>query len=61
MRRRAVLVGLFAAPLARRVLAEEGPRIAILPSGFPNRAPIHFLFEELRALGYEDGRRSAVS
>jgi putative ABC transport system substrate-binding protein len=59
MRRRAVIAGLVAAPLATRALAKEQPRISILHSGYPNRTPIHLLFAELRELGYED-RRSAT-
>src|ERR1700751_5148225 len=59
MRRRAVIPGLVAAPLATRALAKEQPRISILHSGYPNRTPIHLLCAELRELGYED-RRSAT-
>ena len=60
MRRRAVLVGLLAFPLVRRVAAKERPRISILHSGFPNRTPIHLLVEALRALGYEDGSTATI-
>ena len=41
-------------------LAEERPRIAILHSGFPNRTPIHLLFEALGRLGYEHGRTATI-
>jgi putative ABC transport system substrate-binding protein len=60
MRRRTVLAGLVAAPLATRALAKEQPRISILHSGYPNRTPIHLLFAELRDLGYEDGRSATI-
>jgi putative ABC transport system substrate-binding protein len=46
--------------LVPRALAEARPRISILHSGFPNRTPIHLLFEALRALGYEDGRTATI-
>ena len=48
--------GLFAPP----ALAQEQPRIAILHSGFPNKTPIHLLFEALTALGYQKGRTAAI-
>ena len=60
MRRRAVLVGLFALLLVRRVVAKERPRISILHSGFPNRTPIHRLVEALRAFGYEDDSTATI-
>jgi putative ABC transport system substrate-binding protein len=60
MRRRAILTGLLAFPLVRRVVAKERPRISILHSGFPNRTPIHLLMEALRALGYEDGSTATI-
>jgi putative ABC transport system substrate-binding protein len=47
-------------PLAARALAEERPRISILHSGFPNRTPIHLLFEALQTLGYEHGRTATI-
>jgi hypothetical protein len=42
MRRREFMAGLLGATSVR---AEERPRIAVLHSGFPNRTPIHLLFE----------------
>jgi putative tryptophan/tyrosine transport system substrate-binding protein len=63
MRRRefiAVLGGVAATWLVPCALAEERPRISILHSGFPNRTPIHLLFEALRALGYEHGRTATI-
>jgi putative tryptophan/tyrosine transport system substrate-binding protein len=57
MRRREFLAGLLAASAAR---AEERARIAILHSGFPNRTPIHLLFEALGQLGYEHGRTAVI-
>jgi len=60
MRRRDFIAWLLAAPLATRALAQERPRISILHSGFPNRTPIHRLFERLRELGYDNGRTAAI-
>jgi putative tryptophan/tyrosine transport system substrate-binding protein len=40
--------------------AQGRPHISILHSGFPNRSPIQYLFAELRALGYEDGRTADI-
>jgi putative ABC transport system substrate-binding protein len=60
MRRRSVIVGLLAAPLATIAHAQKRPRISILHSGFPNRTPIHLLVEALRALGYEDGSTATI-
>jgi putative ABC transport system substrate-binding protein len=57
VRRRALIVGLLAAPLATIADAQKRPRISILHSGFPNRTPIHLLVEALGALGYEDRGR----
>src|SRR5262249_26121006 len=45
---------------ARVVQAQERRWISILHSGFPDRTPIHFLFEALRAHGFEDGRSATV-
>jgi len=45
---------------ATRATAQDWPRIRILHSGFPNRTPIHRLFEALRALGYDNGRTADV-
>lgn len=52
----AAATGLF----APRAIAQEQPRIVILHSGFPNKTPIHLLFEALTALGYEKGRTAAI-
>ena len=41
-------------------LAKEPPKITILHSGYPNRTPIHVLFEALARLGYENGRTAAI-
>ena len=60
MRRRALIVGLLAAPLATIAHAQKRPRISILHSGFPNRTPIHLLLEALGALGYEDGSTATI-
>jgi putative tryptophan/tyrosine transport system substrate-binding protein len=60
MRRRALIVGLLAAPLATIADAQKRPRISILHSGFPNRTPIHLLLEALGALGYEDGSTATI-
>ena len=54
----AVWLGL--APLPRLVQAQERRRISILHSGFPNRTPIHLLFEALQARGFENGRSTTV-
>jgi putative ABC transport system substrate-binding protein len=40
--------------------AQGRPHISILHSGFPHRTPIQYLFTELRALGYEDGRTAEI-
>jgi putative ABC transport system substrate-binding protein len=62
MRRRelvALLGGAAAiAPFAAHSQARH--RISILHSGFPNRTPIHRLYEALRALGHEHGRTAAI-
>jgi putative tryptophan/tyrosine transport system substrate-binding protein len=57
-----ILLGGTAAALrlAPHAFAIDLPRISILHSGFPNRTPIHVLFEELRALGYEQGRTARI-
>src|SRR5437868_3880260 len=63
MRRRqfiTLLGGAAAWPLVPIAMAEEQPRISILHSGFPNRTPIHLLFEALRMLGYEHGRTATI-
>jgi putative ABC transport system substrate-binding protein len=50
----------LAVSLATRALAKEPPKVTILHSGFPNRTPIHLLFEALARLGYENGRTAAI-
>ncbi len=60
MRRRDLIAWLLAAPLATRAAAQERRRISILHSGFPNRTPIHLLFEALLALGYENDRTATI-
>jgi len=60
MRRRDFIAWLLAAPLATRAAAQERRRISILHSGFPNRTPIHLLFEALLALGYENDRTATI-
>jgi putative ABC transport system substrate-binding protein len=42
------------------VRAQERPRISVLHSGFPDRTPIHLLFEALKTLGYERGRTATI-
>lgn len=59
MRRRELIAGLLLAPLATQALASV-KQISILHSGFPNRTPIHFLIEALRALGYENGNTAVI-
>ena len=59
MRRRDLIAGLLLMPLARPALAAV-KRISILHSGFPNRTPIHFLIDALRALGYENGNTAEI-
>ena len=54
----AVWLGL--GPLPQLVQAQERRWISILHSGFPDRTPIHLLFEALRAHGFEDGRSATV-
>ncbi len=64
LRRRALialLTGAMAAlHFAPSVIAQAGPRITILHSGFPDRTPIHLLYEALRTLGYEHGRTATI-
>jgi putative ABC transport system substrate-binding protein len=64
MRRRDLILLLGSAAATRRLVphahAEERPRISILHSGFPDRTPIHLLFEALRTLGYEHGRTATI-
>jgi putative ABC transport system substrate-binding protein len=64
MKRRELIVLLGGTAAAWRLvphaLAVDLPRISILHSGFPYRTPIHVLFDELRALGYEQGRTATI-
>src|SRR5215208_6365812 len=60
MRRRAFMAGLLAASAPTMAHGQEQARIAILHSGFPNRTPIHLLFEALGRLGYEHGRTATI-
>src|SRR5829696_5350607 len=60
MRRRAFMAGLLAASAPTMAHGQEHARIAILHSGFPNRTPIHLLFEALGRLGYEHGRTATI-
>jgi putative tryptophan/tyrosine transport system substrate-binding protein len=64
MKRRELIVLLAGTAAAWRLvphaLAVDLPRISILHSGFPNRTPIHVLFEELRSLGYEQGKTATI-
>src|SRR4051794_13117878 len=48
------------ASLGTRALTREPPKIIILHSGFPNRTPIHLLFDALRKLGYENDRTAKI-
>jgi len=50
---------------ARRIAGNADPgkepsKIIILHSGFPNRTPIHLLFEALSKLGYENDRTATI-
>ena len=46
--------------LGRSALAREPSKITILHSGFPNRTPIHKLFDALGKLGYENDRTATI-
>jgi putative ABC transport system substrate-binding protein len=50
----------FAVSLGTPTLAREPSKITILHSGFPNRTPIHLLFEALGKLGYENDRTATI-
>jgi putative ABC transport system substrate-binding protein len=50
----------LAVSLGTPTLAREPSKIIILHSGFPNRTPIHLLFEALSKLGYENDRTAAI-
>jgi putative tryptophan/tyrosine transport system substrate-binding protein len=60
MRRRVFIAGLLAASAMRAARAEERPRIAVLHSGYPERTPIHLLFEALQKLGHDNGRTATI-
>jgi putative tryptophan/tyrosine transport system substrate-binding protein len=60
MRRREFVAGLLAVSLGKPTLARERSSIIILHSGFPNRTPIHLLFEALGKLGYENSRTATI-
>jgi len=54
-------VAITASALAPRAHAQAPlRRISILHSGFPQRTPIHLLFEALSARGYQDGRTATI-
>jgi putative tryptophan/tyrosine transport system substrate-binding protein len=60
MKRRTFLIGLLGGPIATTwARAQQRLRISILHSGFPNRTPIHQLFEALSKLGL-DGRTATI-
>ena len=50
----------LAVSLGTPTLAREPSKIIILHSGFPNRTPIHLLFEALSKLGYENDRTATI-
>jgi putative ABC transport system substrate-binding protein len=60
MKRRKFLVGLLAGLITTGARAQQRVRISILHSGFPNRTPIHQLFEALSKLGLEHGRTATI-
>src|SRR5215470_20437856 len=64
MRRREFIIALGGTAVGWRLIpqafAVDLPRVSILHSGFPNRTPIHVLFEELRTLGYEQGQTATI-
>src|ERR1700704_1959877 len=51
----------IAVSLGTPTLAREPSKITILHSGFPNRTPIHLLFEALSKLGYENDRTATIN
>ena len=59
MKRRKFLVGLPAGLIVTGARAQQRARISILHSGFPNRTPIHQLFEALSKLAL-DGRAATI-
>src|SRR5215217_3215980 len=60
IRRRVFIAGLLAGLAMTAVRAGERPRIAILHSGYPERTPIHLLFEALQKLGHDNGRTATI-
>jgi len=60
MKRRKFLIGLLAGLTVPGARAQQRVRISILHSGFPNRTPIHQLFEALSKLGLEHGRTATI-
>ena len=60
MKRRKFLIGLLTGLVVTGARAQQRVRITILHSGFPNRTPIHQLFEALSKLGLEHGRTATI-
>jgi putative ABC transport system substrate-binding protein len=60
MKRRKFLIGLLTGLIVTGARAQQRVRITILHSGFPNRTPIHQLFEALSKLGLENGRTAMI-
>jgi ABC-type uncharacterized transport system substrate-binding protein len=60
MKRRKFLIGLLTGLIVTGARAQQRVRITILHSGFPNRTPIHQLFEALSKLGLENGRTATI-
>jgi len=60
MKRRRFLIGLLTGLVVTGTRAQQRVRITILHSGFPNRTPIHQLFEALSKLGLEHGRTATI-
>jgi len=60
MKRRKFLIGLLTGLIGTGARAQQRVRISILHSGFPNRTPIHQLFEALSKLGLEHGRTATI-
>ncbi|MCK1709887.1 MULTISPECIES: ABC transporter substrate-binding protein [unclassified Bradyrhizobium] len=60
MKRRKFIVGLLIGLIVTGARAQQRVRISILHSGFPNRTPIHQLFEALSKLGLDDGRTATI-
>lgn len=60
MKRREFVIGLLGGLIVTGARAQQRVRISILHSGFPNRTPIHQLFEALSKLGLEHGRTATI-